>query len=277
MKSMKHKRKEGLLSLLALWVVSFLLISGCASAPKTADAPSTAPEEFLSRTEERVLPLYPEAGDESPRMTVGIRVLEAMGPQSQEIHALLYDGLDPTVYTQRRIDLYAQQYLAMQSSEVMDPQEQEEQLLESLNWEFSETWEARFLEPEVWVISRNLEYYQGGAHGMTEKRYTVLSLDAQGVQALTLGDLLEADALPGVQALITQALRSQAGLEPDVPLTEGGFLTDDPEVPANCFLAPAGLGFHWDPYEIGPYVMGPVEVLIPYERLQGLLRPRWIP
>ncbi|MDR0376684.1 MAG: RsiV family protein [Spirochaetaceae bacterium] len=32
------------------------------------------------------------------------------------------------------------------------------------------------------------------------------------------------------------------------------------------------MGFHWDPYEIAPYVMGFIEIVIPYDEIAPLLR-----
>ena len=43
------------------------------------------------------------------------------------------------------------------------------------------------------------------------------------------------------------------------------------DIPETFFLTPEGLGFFWNPYEIGPYVMGVIEVVIPYEKLGDAL------
>ncbi|MHB9293569.1 hypothetical protein Holit_02695 [Hollandina sp. SP2] len=227
---------------------------------------------FLSHTEQRILPLYPDQGERSPRMTVSITVLESSGALEQFIQEFLYDGLNPQAYTERLITEYADQYFAMRNSPMLSD-EYGEQFPASLNWEYTETWEASSPGSQVSVISRNLEYYLGGAHGMREKRYLVISQDTHRVQRLTLADIIEPASWPLVEALIAQALRIEANLEPDAPLSQGGFFEDTVEVPENFFLTPQGLGFHWDPYEIAPYVMGSIEVLLPYEQIQDMLKP----
>jgi hypothetical protein len=72
------------------------------------------------------------------------------------------------------------------------------------------------------------------------------------------------------------ALRDYSKLSPGEPLSAGYYFDNSVEVPANFFLGPEGVGFHWDPYEIAPYAVGPVEVVVPYNQLQGLLTPKGI-
>lgn len=205
-------------------------------------------------------------------MTLNITILEGSGSQGQFIQNFLYDGLSPQAYTERLITQYADQYFAMKNDPALFD-EHRDQFLESLNWEYAETWEAGSPWPQVLVISRNLEYYLGGAHGMREKHYFVILQDTHRMQALTPADLIEPDSWSRLEELVVQALRIEANLEPDEPLSQGGFFQDEVEIPDNFFLTPQGLGFHWNPYEIAPYVMGSMEVLLPYEQIQDMLKP----
>lgn len=204
-------------------------------------------------------------------MTLNITVLESSGALEQFIQEFLYDGLNPQAYTERLITAYTDQYFAMKNSPLF-PDEYGDQFPESLNWEYTETWEAGSPWSQVLVISRNLEYYLGGAHGMREKRYFVIFQDTHKVQPAALADIIEPASWPLVEERIAQALRIEANLEPDEPLSQGGFFEDTVEIPDNFFLTSQGLGFHWDPYEIAPYVMGSIEVLLPYEQIQDLLK-----
>jgi hypothetical protein len=54
-----------------------------------------------------------------------------------------------------------------------------------------------------------------------------------------------------------------------VRIPENFFLTVLEDVPAfpNSTGHRLGLGFHWDPYEIAPYVYGPIEIVIPYDEI----------
>jgi hypothetical protein len=269
MKKINRRQRFGTLSL--LWFLGLLLIIGCTSTPKPEVSPAKTPR-FLSHTEQRILPLYPDQTEEGPRMALHITILEGSGSHGQFIQEFLYDGLSPQAYTERLITQYADQYFSMKNSPAIFD-EYRDRFLASLNWEYAETWEASSPWPQVLVISRSLEYYLGGAHGMQEKRYFVIFQDTHRMQALTLADIIEPDSWSPLEELIAQALRIETNLEPDEPLSQGGFFEDEVEIPDNFFLTPQGLGFHWDPYEIAPYVMGSLEVLLPYEQIQGILKP----
>jgi predicted AAA+ superfamily ATPase len=52
------------------------------------------------------------------------------------------------------------------------------------------------------------------------------------------------------------------------PLFEDVFELND-----NWFLSPEGLGFSFDPYEIGPYAAGFIELVIPYSKLKAWVKP----
>ncbi len=38
-------------------------------------------------------------------------------------------------------------------------------------------------------------------------------------------------------------------------------------------IVPGGLQFNYDPYEIGSYAEGYIDILIPYAKLKGLIKP----
>jgi hypothetical protein len=67
-------------------------------------------------------------------------------------------------------------------------------------------------------------------------------------------------------------LRTLTGIGETAHLQEGGFFENTITIPENFFIVPGGLGFHWDPYEIAPYAMGPIEITIPFEKLQNVLK-----
>jgi hypothetical protein len=138
----------------------------------------------------------------------------------------------------------------------------------SWNWEYAETVEGAKTD-EYLAVSREREYYQGGAHGMREKRYFMF--DTENGARLSLDDVVRGDGRARLRALIAGRLRDHAGIGQDAPLTQGGFFSDEAEVTENFFLTPSGVGFHWDPYEIAPYVMGGIEVIIPYTELKDIL------
>lgn len=113
--------------------------------------------------------------------------------------------------------------------------------------------------------------YTGGAHGNHGASHVTFDL-ATG-KKLALDDLLK----PGVKAELTRlaeaALREEHGLKPgDSLAAEGPLFEDKFELNDNWFLTPEGLGFSYDPYEIGPYAVGFIEPLIPFTRLKTLIK-----
>jgi hypothetical protein len=111
------------------------------------------------------------------------------------------------------------------------------------------------------VIKRALDYYNGGAHGMTETVYAVFDRDA--ARFVTLADVAGKARLPGLREAVAGELRKRFELREDEPLTAAGFFKDEFELTGNFFLGEEGIGFHWDPYELAPYSFGAIEVVVP--------------
>jgi hypothetical protein len=110
--------------------------------------------------------------------------------------------------------------------------------------------------------------FTGGAHPNSRRR--LVSFDTVTGHLLAIGDL--SPDVESVAAAVERALRAEFELGPDDDLGEAGFwfpedafvLTDNVGVVAD------GLLFHWNAYEIAPYSMGPIEVLLPIDQLKGL-------
>lgn len=116
-------------------------------------------------------------------------------------------------------------------------------------------------------VSVRLETYAntGGAHPNTAT--TLFTFDRQAGRTLHLADLV-ADTL-AAQTLVEAAFRKKQGLKPDQGLeTEGYFLRDGEFfLPQNVAVGRNGLIFYYNPYEIAAYALGPIELVIPYDKL----------
>jgi hypothetical protein len=237
----------------------FSLFTGCAVEPPVKQQDDSPGYQAIKI--ERKIPLIPENA-EGPGMRLSLALLDTniSEPLRNLLWNLLYDGVSPGEYGNILISYYETQYADSDYSGVF---------MESMNWEYTERILPEILSRDIVVISRSREYYLGGAHGMQEKAYFVISLE--GPKQLKLDDLLRDGAKPELRALMEDALRDSRGLGRGEPLSAGGFFEDSVEIPGNFFLTREGLGFRWDPYEIGPYVMGPVEITLPYEMVRPLL------
>jgi hypothetical protein len=246
-------------------VTLFLLVfASCASGP----AKQTAPDYPILRFQKET-PLLPEQGAESPRLRI---TLSFMDPDQEDplrslVWNTLYNGVGPEEYARTLTAYYEAQYAETGIS--IDARSRPS---ESMNWEYDEAILPEHRTPAVTVISRSREYYLGGAHGMREKAYFVFSPGEP--KQLKISELIREGAGPELRRLTEDALRDYGKLKKGEPLSAGGFFEDSAAAPDNFFITSQGLGFHWDPYDIAPYAMGPIEVILSYEQIKGLLSPR---
>ncbi|MDR0761084.1 MAG: RsiV family protein [Treponema sp.] len=203
-----------------------------------------------------------------------VQNIPTRGKLGELVRDTVFGGIDPEVYEEKIIADYRVRYQEAGNMAMTEGRS----LSESLNWEYSETIEGAEIVLEralsgitrCIVVSRFREYYMGGAHGMREKQYFLF--DTAKIKKLSLDDLIQKNARMTVRRILAAKLREFAGIAADAPLSQGGFFTDLPDIPENFFLTAGGFGFHWDPYEIAPYAMGPIEVLVPYDELMSTLR-----
>lgn len=118
-------------------------------------------------------------------------------------------------------------------------------------------------------------FYTGGAHGSALDNY--YNLDMQRKKQLVLADILlpqQQQALHDVvhQQYVDWVKRTAAGTdmvqyEKDWPF----------KLTQNFSLGDQGLLLAYGQYEIGPYVVGMPEFIIPYAQLSGILKPDYLP
>jgi hypothetical protein len=230
-------------------VVAVLCISACASGPSERGAFSC--EIYI---EEKQEPLFPEKGADSPTLSVRLNLAK---PQNATLDSLsrkaIYDGKTAEEYGAILIKSNVEHYLAQRESESDLESEA------TWTWDYHEVVE-RLPAAALPTLVRRREYSTGGAHGNREKRYFVFD-EKKGVM-LSLDTLILQEGRARLNELVTEAVRRYAGVSAGRPLTEQGFFYDSIEAPENFFITESGISFHWDPYEIAPYVMGSIEISI---------------
>ncbi|MVM41865.1 DUF3298 domain-containing protein [Spirosoma sp. HMF3257] len=116
--------------------------------------------------------------------------------------------------------------------------------------------------------------YTGGAHPNSSLSF--YTFDRETGRMLTLNDMIaDTTALLGV---LEQAFRQQQNLLPKTNLEEQGYFLRDGHffLPANVGTSREGMVFYYNPYEIAAYAVGPIQVTVPYEKLNGILRDDWL-
>lgn len=110
--------------------------------------------------------------------------------------------------------------------------------------------------------------YTGGAHGIYGVECHTYSL-AEGYE-LTAGELFGEERLPRLDSLIRRRIHEDYGTTDDEGLAALGFFPEEIGVTDNFSVTAEGVVFHYNPYDIGCYALGPVEVGIGREELERL-------
>ncbi|MCM1153608.1 MAG: RsiV family protein [Muribaculum sp.] len=109
------------------------------------------------------------------------------------------------------------------------------------------------------------EYPYMAAHGSSD--YSYLNYSVADGKILDLSDLMKKGYEPSLTAMIREQLKANDNLI--VPIDKIG-------IPANWRIAPSGIEFVWEPYEIAPYSEGVIRVLIQTDDLETILSQKAI-
>lgn len=110
--------------------------------------------------------------------------------------------------------------------------------------------------------------FTGGAHGMYGTECHTYQL-SDG-QELFLADLFTEAQLAGMEALLRKKLYEEYETDSDNGLTEQGFFPEYIALTENFLIDSSGITFHYNPYDIGCYALGAVEVTFGNEELAAL-------
>jgi hypothetical protein len=250
--------KKNILYTILPGVLCLALICSCQSA-----SGENGERRFITFSERKSVPLT-QAERPAMELEFSLLDLEDEDPGSALFRSLVYEGLTAKQYAAKREEFYRAEYL-----EAGNGFTEGEDYGESMNWYFAETVSLETESPRVRVFSKAGESYSGGAHGMRTMTYFVI--DRSTGRQIDTAFIIKNGAEGELGALINDTLRSQWDIGPGEPLMEGGFFEESVEITENFFPDRAGMVFYWDTYEISPYAMGPIEAVIPWEKLGGLL------
>ncbi|MBV6643372.1 MAG: DUF3298 and DUF4163 domain-containing protein [Cyclobacteriaceae bacterium] len=120
------------------------------------------------------------------------------------------------------------------------------------------------------TFSTTTSAYTGGAHPLSNKEYQNLSMDGYKIEDL---DYFISDQ-EKLKELAEKQFRSAKNLTVNQPFSDAGFTFDNDEfyLTENFGFNEAGIVFYYNSYEIGPYALGPTEVVISYAALQGVYK-----
>ncbi len=124
------------------------------------------------------------------------------------------------------------------------------------------------------LLSYAVEFsnYTGGAHGSYNVVFT--NIDLNNLTTVSEEDIFIPNYQKPLAEIIIRRLMKQNEVDKPEDLLNIGFFNIEEIFPNNNFwINEEGLNYVFNQYEIAPYVMGAIEVFIPFEDLKDILKP----
>ena len=128
--------------------------------------------------------------------------------------------------------------------------------------------DAAVVADTLLVYTIDMSSYSGGAHGYYGR--TVRNYSLKGGYDLMLNDLFDATQRDLLDELIRDKLYDRYGVADDVGLAAEGFFPEEIAATENFAIGEQGITFYYNPYDIGCYALGDVEVHIGFDELNEL-------
>jgi hypothetical protein len=145
------------------------------------------------------------------------------------------------------------------------------ELSPSLNYSESTSTEIIFQNQKLLMLATDFSAYTGGAHGNYSTNYTPIDLVAN--KQLKLSDIVNSAGQKALPKLLEKSFRKVYSIQDNESLVEGGLFENKIEPSDNFYVTTKGIGFCYSPYEIGPYVLGQINLYIPFTELSTYLQP----
>jgi len=125
------------------------------------------------------------------------------------------------------------------------------------------------------TVVLNSSSYLGGAHGSTAQRY--YNFDLKNQKQVQLNDLLLPKQKAKLDKLAHDAFKTWV-IDSKLANTADEYEQAWPfQLTDKYILGEQGLILQYGEYEIGPYVVGLPRLVIPFDQLQGVLKPEYLP
>jgi len=140
-----------------------------------------------------------------------------------------------------------------------------------------------WISPKIYVYSKSIksvrfDVYQftGGAHGITNVFTRTFNLKTG--KEITWGDLFqhEHNPLEIISPLARSDLKIMLGKMADDKWINEGTSEKNPENYKNWVVEKKGLRIIFSQYQVGPYAIGMPEVLVPWEKINSILKPPFL-
>jgi hypothetical protein len=142
----------------------------------------------------------------------------------------------------------------------------------AMGWYYNARVEVTILSDTLLSLSARNESFTGGAHGGYGTYF--ININPVTGASLTLRDFLKAGYEEDLRKIAEQEFRKSLEMSDTTSWAEQGFeFPDDKfQLNSNYGFTSQGILFVFNIYEIGPYVLGAQEFLIPYNKIKSWLK-----
>jgi len=141
-----------------------------------------------------------------------------------------------------------------------------------VDWQLSRSAFIVFANEDFASLVVKNEGYLGGAHGFSDEQLFVF--DGKSGKLLTWDDILS----PGSREVFVRAaeaeFRRARDIKPGQSLEDAGFTFEGGAftLSRNFAVTDRGISLHYNPYEVGPYVMGATDCMVPMDVARPALK-----
>lgn len=273
-------KKNIILSTILLVLIATGLISSCNSMGGKGEESDVVYDSIVVKKQ---IPLLHENDTTLPFADVNVSFTypvkfrdEASLARLQEIFkgtffgSMEFDHMTPEMAMDEYIGRYSDRYKSLSNMYYEDKARLEGEV-PVWYWYYMNTHNKIVFQDDS-LLSYAVEYsdYEGGAHGSYRITYTNINLNK--LVTLTEEDLFIPDYYKPLTEKIVQSLMQSYGVnEPDSLLAKGFFTIEDIVPNNNFWLNEEGIHYTYNQYEIAPYAMGAIDVMIPYTKLEDIL------
>lgn len=130
---------------------------------------------------------------------------------------------------------------------------------------------VQFYAKDLLIYRYRYEEYTGGAHGIYMTSF--LNIDLRTLSPIRLDNLFAEGYEEALTDLLWNQLMAMHKVTSREELEEMGYASTGELAPTeNFYLSKEGITFYYNVYDIAPYVMGAIEISLPWEMLQHLLK-----
>ena len=121
------------------------------------------------------------------------------------------------------------------------------------------------------VLAHLSSSYTGGAHGIYGTSY--IPVDLVNNKKIELSNVITVAGQKQLSKLLEKSFRKAYSVKDKDSLSEGGLFENKISPNDNFYVTAKGIGFCYNPYEIGPFAMGEINLFIPFTELNVYLQP----